>query len=115
VYEFRDRTPGTVWPAFVSARESIRVGLGTPAVMLPRANSSKEGARCMKKLPGFTHRQSRNGQFESICLRCYRTVARAANKFALSAAELNHQCREEDVRTVSWIHKGDSQWPEFPN
>lgn len=41
---------------------------------------------------GFTHRQNADGTFDSICHRCFRTVATVNSEDSLHAEELSHRC-----------------------
>jgi hypothetical protein len=63
---------------------------------------------------GFAHRQDHNGMFESICRCCFRSVGMTKTVAALTALELGHQCREQDVNRVSRIKKGDGKWSGRP-
>ena len=40
----------------------------------------------------FPHRLNRDGSFDSICLRCFATVANAATETELTAHDQNHIC-----------------------
>jgi hypothetical protein len=40
----------------------------------------------------FPHRRNRDGTFDAICPRCYRTVATLENEDALTETEHNHVC-----------------------
>ena len=42
--------------------------------------------------PTFLHRANRDGTFDSICLRCFHTIATETNEAALAGAEMEHQC-----------------------
>jgi hypothetical protein len=45
-----------------------------------------------KPLPFFPHRQNRDGSFDSICLRCFATVATAKDVKELRSYDKNHIC-----------------------
>jgi hypothetical protein len=42
----------------------------------------------------FSHRPQRNGSYDSICTRCFATVARSHNEADLEAEEKRHVCDE---------------------
>ena len=44
----------------------------------------------------FKHRQNSGGSFDSICLRCFRTVSSQNFEEELAHAELSHECDESD-------------------
>lgn len=46
---------------------------------------------------GFAHRPNRDGTIDSICRRCYVTVATAVSEMALSAYEEKHVCDQDRV------------------
>lgn len=46
---------------------------------------------------GFRHRANDDGNFDSICLHCFRTVASDMNEATLIEMELQHQCEVEDL------------------
>ena len=43
-------------------------------------------------VPAFKHRHNREGTRDSICVKCYLTVATAANEEGLCTAEEAHDC-----------------------
>jgi hypothetical protein len=43
--------------------------------------------------PDFPHRRRPNGTFDSICTRCFLTVANANTEAELRAAESAHDCK----------------------
>jgi len=43
-------------------------------------------------VPAFKHRHNREGTWDSICVKCYLTVATAANEEGLCTAEEAHDC-----------------------
>jgi hypothetical protein len=45
----------------------------------------------------FAHRRTRAVRYESICLRCFRTVGTADQESALDRIEARHSCLEQDV------------------
>lgn len=47
--------------------------------------------------PDFPHRRKPNGKFDSICIRCFLTVATADTEADLKAAESAHDCRGFDL------------------
>ena len=40
----------------------------------------------------FPHRRNRDGSFDSICKRCFQTIASCMSETALAAAEKEHMC-----------------------
>jgi hypothetical protein len=51
--------------------------------------------------PYFQHRHNRDGSCDSICLRCYRTVASTLYEDWLAHAESNHTCTPLDLHV--WL------------
>jgi hypothetical protein len=49
---------------------------------------------------GFPRRHHADGSFNSICPRCFRTVARNKTKRELDTAEKRHICQEPDLAAV---------------
>lgn len=45
----------------------------------------------------FAHRPTGTGRYESICLRCFRTICGASLEPDLEAVETSHVCAEEDL------------------
>lgn len=45
----------------------------------------------------FAHRPTGTGRYESICLRCFRTICGASLEPELEAVEVRHVCSEEDL------------------
>jgi hypothetical protein len=43
----------------------------------------------------FSHRPQRNGAYDSICARCFATVARSHNEADLEAEEKQHICDQK--------------------
>jgi hypothetical protein len=58
-----------------------------------------------KLLPFYPHRQNRDGSFDSICLRCFATVANAKNVDELHTYEKDHVCDEAAVAQRSGNRK----------
>jgi hypothetical protein len=46
----------------------------------------------MHRLPSFAHRRNADGSYDSICTKCYATIASAAREEALSSIESAHVC-----------------------
>jgi hypothetical protein len=63
----------------------------------------------------YTHRRSRNGAYESICLNCYCVVGRAKSELELGLSEDQHTCREADSQIVHSMLAGDCEWQGRPN
>lgn len=47
--------------------------------------------------PDFPHRRKPNGAFDSICIRCFLTVATAETETELKAGESAHACKGFDL------------------
>ena len=45
----------------------------------------------------YAHRPAFAGLYESICLRCFRTIGQAASEENLAESEARHVCSMEDV------------------
>jgi hypothetical protein len=43
-------------------------------------------------LPAFPHRRNHDGTFDSICFRCFATVAKEKNEVELKKSEEAHEC-----------------------
>jgi hypothetical protein len=50
-----------------------------------------------KRATTFHHRQNRDGSFDSICSRCYRTVSSGQVQSNLVPAENLHTCNPADL------------------
>ncbi len=48
---------------------------------------------------GYRHRQNADDTVDSICLRCFRTIATGANENFLAQSEEAHHCAPEAVTT----------------
>jgi hypothetical protein len=57
------------------------------------------------KPAAFSHRQLSDASWESICLRCFRTVAVATTEDVLREAEAQHTCSIADLRWLSPMPK----------
>ena len=57
-----------------------------------------------KVLPFYPHRQNRDGSFDSICLRCFATVANARNVEELHSYDKEHVCD-----ATSLAHRNESR------
>jgi len=57
-----------------------------------------------KPLPFFPHRQNPDGSFDSICLRCFATVATAMDVRQLHSYDKNHVC---DATSIA--HRRESE------
>jgi hypothetical protein len=57
----------------------------------------------MAALPAqsFTHRQNKDGSFDSICMTCYVTIASRNYVWELGRDELEHKCNPLTVATKS--------------
>jgi hypothetical protein len=51
----------------------------------------------MHMLPSFAHRRNFDGNYDSICTRCYATAASAGNEETLSSSEAAHVCEPRGV------------------
>jgi hypothetical protein len=56
----------------------------------------------------FTHRHNPDGTFDSICMRCYRTVAEGRIEEQLTAEEKWHICNAEDRPWMSALPESPS-------
>ena len=63
----------------------------------------------------FTHRQERNGMFESICMCCYRRVGSAGTEEGLALSEFIHQCLESDLIAANGLSLVDDDSAGYPN
>ena len=45
----------------------------------------------------FPHRENRDGTWDSICPRCFRTVATATDPLKLEAEEIAHDCDPDEI------------------
>jgi hypothetical protein len=62
----------------------------------------------MQASPGrFRYRHHPDGNLDSICLKCYRTVATAKSLDVLAKAEEQHDCRLEGAGPVSHVLEHD--------
>jgi len=59
----------------------------------------------------FTHRRCGGGRFESICLRCFCVVGNVDREFFLIVPEMDHQCREQDLRTAQSVERQEPRAP----
>lgn len=50
----------------------------------------------------FVHRPNHDGTFDSICVRCFVTVATKFNEGDLEPSELNHDC---DPKLLEWYRR----------
>ncbi len=46
----------------------------------------------MTSFISFAHRRNRDSTVDSICTRCYQTIASGENDSSLTSAEVNHSC-----------------------
>jgi hypothetical protein len=57
--------------------------------------------------PPFPHRKNANGTHDSICPRCFATIATEQDQNDLLAQEAGHVCRDEDLlrmqRPKKWL------------
>ena len=51
---------------------------------------------------GFAHRENQNGSFDSICKRCYATIATSLREAELEKWEEHHKC---DPRVLNRIDR----------
>jgi hypothetical protein len=50
----------------------------------------------------FPHRHNADGTHDSICCRCYATIATEHDQDDLLAQEAEHVCREEDLLRIQY-------------
>jgi hypothetical protein len=48
--------------------------------------------------PSFQHRSNVDGTFDSICLRCYRTIDSSPEEHWLAKPESTHICSQQDLQ-----------------
>jgi hypothetical protein len=48
----------------------------------------------------FPHRRNRDGTFDAICPRCYRTIATVNNEDALTETEHDHICEKPYLMAI---------------
>jgi hypothetical protein len=48
-------------------------------------------------MSGFIHRPNNDGSFDSICLRCFRTIESDKNGRSLAMMESQHECEPKDL------------------
>ena len=53
----------------------------------------------------FNHRMNGNGSTDSICSRCYETVATSIWEAELEFAEAAHKCERQGLRMFEMTHK----------
>ena len=46
---------------------------------------------------GFAHRPNNDGSVDSICLRCFRTIASNNHEMNLATVESQHECDPVDI------------------
>jgi hypothetical protein len=59
---------------------------------------------------GFKRRE-KDHHFESICLKCFRTVGIEEEELSLRAAEETHVCGVEDESPTKWRSERPFQYP----
>jgi hypothetical protein len=64
--------------------------------------------------PNFPHRHNSDGSHDSICLRCFRTIASEADEARLMEAEDVHVCDVADLRYADVRPLTRSNLVEFP-
>jgi hypothetical protein len=63
----------------------------------------------------FPHRQNRNGTYDSICPKCYRTVGTRNVESDLAAEERVHICCVEDLLRRDMLARQISSLSQFLN
>ncbi|WP_109485913.1 hypothetical protein [Occallatibacter savannae] len=53
----------------------------------------------------FNHRMNANGSMDSICSRCYETIATSMWEAELELAESAHTCERQGLRIFEMTHK----------
>jgi len=65
----------------------------------------------------FVHRLNRDESFDSICKRCFKTIASHRMETVLSAAEDQHNCDGQQSRfsspTSDFAHPEYTQWRHY--
>jgi hypothetical protein len=62
-----------------------------------------------KKKTDYARRRNADGTSDSICLRCFRTVASCNRSTGLLEMESQHRCRPEDVECLRNLSALSSQ------
>lgn len=62
---------------------------------------------------GFKHRQTDDGNVDSICLRCFRTIGSHECETALSMMEARHECDPVDLMRFQSATKETAHIIEF--
>jgi hypothetical protein len=57
----------------------------------------------------YTHRKNVDRSYDSICLRCFRTVANSSEELALPALENQHKCSGSENFARTAIVEGPSR------
>lgn len=52
------------------------------------------------KHPDFPHKRNRDNTFDSICLKCFQTIARSSNEGDLKVVEDAHACPGIDLGRI---------------
>ena len=64
----------------------------------------------VKMISNFPHRHNRDGSHDSICPKCYATIASFRDETELAGSERDHSC--EPVR-LSLLTRGGTTWGPF--
>jgi hypothetical protein len=56
----------------------------------------------MKTLGNFFHRRMSDSTVESICMKCFQTIARGENEFKITEIEMEHSCTSLKERQQHW-------------
>jgi hypothetical protein len=58
-------------------------------------------------MSGFNHRPNNDGSVDSICLRCFRTIASNNHEWSLAMVESQHECDPKDVMRFEGLEIGE--------
>lgn len=64
-------------------------------------------------MSGFRHRPNNDGSIDSICLRCFRTVASNNYEWSLAMVESHHQCNPVDLMRFEHLQIEKETQTEF--
>ena len=58
-------------------------------------------------MSGFSHRPNNDGSVDSICLRCFRTIASNNHEWSLAMLESQHECDLVDLMRFEHLGIGE--------
>jgi hypothetical protein len=60
-------------------------------------------------MSGFAHRPNNDGSVDSICLRCFRTIASDKNGRSLDMMQLQHECDPADLMRFEHLESNENR------